>query len=97
MGVGICKVCGGEIIDSFSLGEETKYKLIFYPIMFLFAGVFCPLGTFLQPFHNNEFLTWIGIVGMFLIMFPFLIYVLWLMHKANSDPKVKSSCKEKMI
>lgn len=65
--------------------EETKYKLIFYPIMFLFAGVFCPLATFLQPFHNNDTLTSIGVVGMFSIAMPFLIYILWL------EPIIKRS------
>jgi len=58
--------------------KETKYKLIAYPIMFLFGGVFVPLATFLQPYHQNETLTMIGIVGMCCIIFPTAIYMIYL-------------------
>ena len=67
------------------LKEETKYKLITYPLIFLFGGVFVPLATFLQPVHQNENLTLFGIVGMCCMIFPSAIYVMYLCSKPCND------------
>jgi len=50
-------------------------------IMTLLACVFLPLATFLQPFHNSEVLTLVGVLGLFSIIMPFVIYFLWTWHK----------------
>jgi len=60
--------------------KEIFVKIGAGVLIFLFGGIFLPL-IFLEPFHQNELYTLIGIVGSFGIVIPFAIYILYSFNK----------------
>ena len=67
------------------MNENIKRMLMLIPILIM-GGIFLPLASFLQPFHNDEFLFTIGMFGTCAIVFPYAFYGIWYIYKLNKNP-----------